>query len=146
MKAVLDANVFISALINLSGAPSLLLDAWRDGRFTAVSSTLLRDEIHDVVGRPETSRYFRATADSIAAVLSNLDQNAVFVQPHPVTAIADDPDDDLVLGTALAGDTDYIVSGDKHLLALGSFRGIPIVTPAQFLQILAAEPEDGDAG
>ena len=41
-----------------------------------------------------------------------------------------DPDDDIVLATAVAGGADAIVSGDAHLLGIGEFRGIPIVTPA----------------
>ena len=41
-----------------------------------------------------------------------------------------DPDDDIVLATAVAGGADAIVSGDAHLLGIGEFRGMPIVTPA----------------
>jgi predicted nucleic acid-binding protein len=50
-----------------------------------------------------------------------------------------DPDDEMVLECGLAAEADFIVSGDKkHLLALGQFRGIPIVSPAEFLRRLAA--------
>jgi putative PIN family toxin of toxin-antitoxin system len=140
MKAVLDANVFISALINLAGAPFEVLAAWRAGRFVAISSIALRDEVQQVGARPRTARYLRASPAAIATVLAELDLTAVFVLPDRVRVVEDDPADDDVLGTASAGDADYIVSGDKHLLALGSFQGIPIVTPARFLLILAAEP------
>ena len=142
MKPVLDANVFISAFINLTGSPFEVLAAWRAGRFVAVSSIALRDEVQKVVVRPRTARYLRASAAAVATVLAELDQTAVFVQPDSVTVVEDDPDDDLVLGTASAGSADYVVTGDKHLLALGLFQGIRIVTPAQFLRILAAEQQE----
>lgn len=45
-----------------------------------------------------------------------------------------DPDDDIVLATAVAGDADAIGSGDAHLLGIGEFRGMPIVTPAAALR------------
>ena len=139
MKVVLDANVFISAFISLSGIPARVLDAWRAGRFTVISSEALRAEVHEVVSRPGTARFLRATAEAVSTVLADLDATAEFVRPDPVVVVDDDPDDDLVLGTATAGNADYIVTGDQHLLALGSFRGIPIVTPAQFLHILETE-------
>jgi predicted nucleic acid-binding protein len=52
--------------------------------------------------------------------------------------VADDPDDDHVIAAAIAAQADLIVSGDRHLLTLGAHAGIPIVTPAQALAIIAA--------
>ena len=139
MRTVVDVNIFVSAFINTAGAPSVVVDAWLDGRFTLILSNALRDEIRDVASRPQTARYFRATADAVATVLANLDHAADLVVPDPVVVVNADPDDDMILGTATADNSDYIVTGDRHLLALGSFRGIPIVTPHQFLRILDVE-------
>lgn len=61
---------------------------------------------------------------------------------HPVTpdptviGVADDEEDDRVLGTAVAAGADFMVTGDKGLLALGVYRGIPIVTARQFLALV----------
>jgi len=52
--------------------------------------------------------------------------------------VADDPDDDKVVECAIVGKADYIVTGDRHLLALGQYSGISIVKATQFLNILGA--------
>jgi len=51
--------------------------------------------------------------------------------------VAEDPDDDVVLSTAVNGKADYIVSGDKHLLKIGKFKNIRIVTVGEFIPIIA---------
>ncbi|HEX8228447.1 MAG TPA: putative toxin-antitoxin system toxin component, PIN family, partial [Chloroflexia bacterium] len=62
---------------------------------------------------------------------------AIFVHPTvPIDAIASDPDDNKFLECAVAGGADYIVSGDKHLLSLGEYEGIRILSPADFLRVL----------
>ena len=77
----------------------------------------------DVQREVETVRYF-----------------AEFVEPEEsITAVEDDPDDDKFLEAAVAGDVDYVVSGDQHLLNLGSFRGIDIVDPRTFYELLESE-------
>lgn len=76
----------------------------------------------DVQQEVETIRYF-----------------AEFVDPaEDITAVEADPDDDKFLEAAVAGNVDYIVSGDQHLLDLGSFRGIDIVDPRTFYDHLEA--------
>lgn len=65
---------------------------------------------------------------------------AAFVEPEEsITSVEDDPDDDKFLEAAVAGTVDYIVSGDRHLLDLESFRGIEIVDPRTFYEILSAD-------
>lgn len=64
---------------------------------------------------------------------------ATFVIPdEEIDEITDDPSDNMVLEAAVAGDADYIVSGDPHLLELDGFRGMDIVNPTAFLDILEA--------
>ena len=76
-------------------------------------------------------RPFVPWADALA-------QSATLVFPtERATGVTTDPDDEMVLECALAGNADFLVSGDKrHLLPLGEFRGIPIVNPADFLRHL----------
>ncbi len=134
MRAVLDTNVLISAVIS-TGTPHDVLAAGFEGEYQIVVSvatltefreTLLKypDRFHmdeeDVQTEVETVRYF-----------------AEFVDPEEdIEAVEDDPDDDKFLEAALAGNVDYLVSGDKHLLDLDSFRGIEIITPREFLDLL----------
>lgn len=59
------------------------------------------------------------------------------VSPTRVPRIAPDPDDDVVLGTALAASADFIVTGDEALLSVGAYQGIRIVTVRDALQIIA---------
>jgi predicted nucleic acid-binding protein len=74
----------------------------------------------DIQTEVETIRYF-----------------AEFVDPdEDVAAVEDDPDDDKFLEAAVAGNVDYLVSGDSHLLDLGSFRGCDIVDPRTFYECL----------
>jgi predicted nucleic acid-binding protein len=70
-------------------------------------------------------------------LISRYRQLADLVEPIEMSpVILADPDDDDVLACAVAAEADYIVSGDRDLLSLGSFRGIPIVTPAEMTGLL----------
>lgn len=67
--------------------------------------------------------------------LSRIQGYATVVKPTiTLDAVPDDPDDNRVLECALAGDADFIVTGDKHLLRLGAYKHIPILTVRKFLQ------------
>lgn len=57
----------------------------------------------------------------------------------PERAVPADPDDDVVVATAIAGNADFIVSGDRHLLELGEHAGIRIISPAMLLVLLEAD-------
>jgi len=74
----------------------------------------------------------------IADYAESLIENAQLVQPRRrIQAVQHDPSDNRVLEAALAGEAGYIVTGDRHLLALGDFQGVEIVTPARFVAVLA---------
>ena len=139
MTAVLNTNVFTSALNNPHEPPADVVATWRAGRFTLLLSKGRLDEIEEVVARPRITKYVRQAPSWLDELLSDIRESAECVEPTAVRVVKDDPDDDLVLGTAITGNADYIVTDDKHLLALGSYEGLPIVTLAQFLLILASD-------
>ena len=55
-----------------------------------------------------------------------------------IRVVPDDPDDDMVVATALAAEAEYLVTGDRHLLSLGSYQGVSMLKPARFLEVLDA--------
>lgn len=91
--------------------------------------------LEDVLRRP----YFaKVVSDSEReAFFATLQRNTSLVLPDPaVTGVADDEEDDRVLVPAVAGRADIVVTGDKGLLAIGAFMGIPIVTARTFLDLI----------
>lgn len=133
MKAVLDTNVVVSACL-WRGAPFQCLSAWAEGKFEAVISPPLVAEYEETLEELRLDYPGRPCADWAAALRSAAD----LVFPIDRAAgVVDDPFDEMVLECAWAGRVGFIVSGDKkHLLPLGSFRGIPIVSPSDFLRYL----------
>jgi putative PIN family toxin of toxin-antitoxin system len=133
VKVVFDTNVVASASF-WHGAPSDCLTAWADGLFAAVVSAELLAEYNEIVEALKNDYPDRKCAPWTEA----LTESAELVFPVERAAGATpDPDDEMILECALAAEADFIVSGDKkHLLSLGQFRGIPIISPSEFLKRL----------
>jgi putative PIN family toxin of toxin-antitoxin system len=133
VKVVFDTNVVVSASF-WRGTPFDCLAAWAQGRCEALVSPALLAEYH------ETLEELRLDYPKINPVewVAALTESAELVFPTDrATGATPDPNDEMVLECALAGEADYIVSGDKkHLLPLRQFRDIPIVNPAEFLRRL----------
>jgi len=112
-----------------------LVEAWLDGAFTLVSSDAQLEELTRVLTYPHLrKRIAPQEADVIVRNIRNLADHA---EPIDGIEVSVDPDDNLILATALAGGVDLVVSGDKPgMLAVGSIEGIPIVSPADALKRL----------
>lgn len=136
MKVVLDTSIFISAAIAPSGPTGEVLELWRQRRFPVILSDATLREMEGVFQRQKIIRAVRRPPSWISDLIQDLRQFATFVEPVPVNAVPKDPPDNLVIGTALAGGCEYLVSGNGHLLDLGTFQGIPILTPHEFLVVL----------
>ncbi|MEW6203449.1 MAG: putative toxin-antitoxin system toxin component, PIN family [bacterium] len=131
MRVVLDTNVFISAV--LGGRLGIIMDKWKAGKFILVISGVIASEYLEVINRPK----FKISEREISAVTDYLLKTAEFVTPFDtITAVKTDPSDDKFLEAALEGNADCIVSGDEHLLALKTFRGIPVLTARKFIERL----------
>jgi len=132
---VLDTNVLVSAAVSSRGAPARVLAAWRAGSFELVTSDPLLRELAAVLARADVRRrtgYSPADNDAFVAGVAVAD----VVKPEQrIDALSDDADNRL-LEAALAGDAEYIVTGDSDVLALNSLRGVRIVTPAAFIAML----------
>ncbi len=135
MRAVLDPNVIVSAVLSRSGTPAMLLGAWLDGAYQLVVSPALLDELERVFGYPKIAK--RVSPPEARELLDVLRLHAEFVDdPRGAPAVrSPDPDDDYLICLAEAG-TAVIVSGDTDLRSLAD--QIPVYTPAAFLALLAA--------
>lgn len=138
MRAVIDTNVLLSALL-WSGTPHALMEHARNGTVTLISSPALLAELARVIARPKFDVILQRTNTSRSQTLAVVRQLAEVIDPPPLAQpVCRDPDDDAVLALALAAQADLVISGDDDLLCLGSFEGIPILTPAQALQRVLA--------
>ena len=140
LRVVLDTNLFVSSLLVKAGMPAQAINAWRERQFLLVISPALLAEIVHTLSYERIRRKYNVTDDDVKQLTTLLESDALVVPGNaPILGIIpDDPDDEKVLACALDGQADLIASGDQHLLALGTFQGIPIVTVREFLERLAA--------
>lgn len=140
VRALLDANVLISAAIRPSGVPGrILTDLLTTQAFELVLSTGIVAEAADGLGSAKVRRYLR-DPDEAKLWLADIALLADVVEDTgSVAGVARDPEDDKVLAAAVEGRAEVIVSGDRDLLALGEYEGIAIMTPRAFLERLARE-------
>jgi putative PIN family toxin of toxin-antitoxin system len=133
LRAVLDVNVLVAALISASGTPAQILRSWRDGAFELIVSPNLLAELKRVLAYPKIARYVPA-ADA-KAFLAAVSRNATMAD-DPITGTfhTADPGDDYLLDLA-ASQNAIVVSGDSHVLELAT--ELPIYTPADFRGLLA---------
>ena len=134
MRAVLDTNVLISSVIS-TGVPHDIVVAGFDGEYQIIVSVpTLREFRETLLKYPER---FHMDPDEVQQEVETIRYFADFVDPEvDISAVADDPDDDKFLEAAVAGNVEYLVSGDQHLLDLDSYRGVDIVEPRTFYEEL----------
>ncbi|MBW4079448.1 MAG: putative toxin-antitoxin system toxin component, PIN family [Acidobacteria bacterium] len=136
MRAVLDPNVIVSALLAPSGTPAKVLRAWLDGDYELIASPLLLEELTRVFNDPKIrSRISEAESRQFIDLLNH--EGGIVDDPDLSLSVhSSDPDDDYLI--ALAATTrSVVVSGDHHLLDLAG--QLPVHSPAAFLRLLTAE-------
>jgi putative PIN family toxin of toxin-antitoxin system len=132
-RCVFDTNVLISALLFDKSKPAQALFATlRNGEVLVSADTI--SELNEVLGREKFDKYL--TEEERELFLRSLLQNARLVEIHEKVSACRDPKDDKFLELAVNGAADCIVSGDGDLLALHPFRGVQILIPRAFLDIL----------
>jgi putative PIN family toxin of toxin-antitoxin system len=133
VRIVLDTNVLVSALITKGTPPDVLYQAWDAGSFQLVTSAAQLRELERVLAYPKLRPFI--TQDEAEALLETIGTAALVIGELSDIDLSPDPDDNVILATAVAGEADLLVTGDKSgLLELGSVCGIPIVTPRQALR------------
>jgi hypothetical protein len=140
MRVVFDTNIFVSKVLVPQGLPAQLFSAWRDGRFEVVISPALLEELEHTLRYERIRRKYLVSDEIVAALTTLLRKDAIMVagSAQVSNTIPDDPEDEHMLACALDGQADLIVSGDRHLLDLGNFGGIRIVSAREFLARLQA--------
>jgi len=138
-KLVLDTNIVVSALL-WGGQPYQFIRAAAEGDIEIFTSEPLITELRNVLARPHLARrltQYRATVEQAVAQYGELTQ---CVQPQTTPRVVPrDADDDHVIAAAIAAQADLIVSGDSHLLSLGSYKNIVIVTANQALERISGQ-------
>jgi len=139
MKLVFDTNVLISALV-FRGLPGQLLLYLETGNHELFSSPELLAELEDALSRPKFIQALASSGTSAERLFDDFLAVPSIIQAPPLPQpVSRDPDDDAVLACAIAAQAGLIVSGDRDLLVLQHFQGIPIVTAAQALARLQRE-------
>jgi len=131
MKAVIDTNVFMSALINSSGAPAKILQRWRNRQFILVISAAIEFEYTDVL--------LNATQIPAPEVQNLLEEVRTHAWVAPISGtlrVCRDPDDDIFLETAMTGKADFLVTKNLKHFPKKSYQGIKIVKVSTFLREL----------
>ena len=120
-RAVLDTNVIISSVISRRGFPRAIVSAWQAGNFELVTSPALIAEVTNSLSYDRVKRRYGLTDETLSVLLSTLQTRSTLIpDPTDVPVICGDPDDDIVLGVCRGAAVDFLVTGDKLLLDLGS--------------------------
>ena len=135
MRLIFDTNILVAALITRGTPPDKLYEAWRDGRFTLLTSELQIEEIRRVTRR-EGIR-FRIHQAEAGRLVNDLRRLATRIENLPTLDVSPDPYDNFLLAMAQAGQADLLVTGDKRdLLSLSSHQGTRILKARDTLGLL----------
>lgn len=138
IRAVLDTNVLVSALLRPLGKPSQILEL-QPVTFELVLSEEILAETQGVLSRKRIQKKDPITDQAIKGFMIRLRTASILVIVHNIeNVITKDPPDKVVLACAVESGSDYLVSGNLHFLDLRQYRNVKMVTPAEFLEILVA--------
>ncbi|MBN2038118.1 MAG: putative toxin-antitoxin system toxin component, PIN family [Chitinispirillaceae bacterium] len=133
LRVVIDTNVFISYLWGSKNAATIM-EFLFEGKIRSVISDAMIAEL-SMVGR--RGKFKNRFSHEILNDLCNAYHDvSTVVHPQKILKAVSDPKDNMFIECAMEAQADYIISGDQHLLEIGNYQGIPIVTPAVFLKMV----------
>ena len=140
-RVVPDVQAFVQGMISRQGPAGTLLDTWAHHEIELITCEEIVEEFENVLRRPRIQRKFaHITEEVITTFAAGLRERGVVLAPDDIPRIVpNDPDDDVVLACAAAGNAEYVVTRDQHLLSLGTHQGIPIVSTEAFVRILRGQ-------
>jgi uncharacterized protein len=135
-RVLCDTNILVSAFI-AGGPPSRVVESAIDGRIELLIASPVIEELERVL--TIKLGLDRQRVGEITALLSDLASSQLAPPPTTPASVTGDPDDDLILACAVRGQVDVLVSGDRrHLLPVGEYEGVRIVTAQTLLAELSA--------
>ena len=133
MRVVFDTNVVLSGIL-WGGKPQLALEAIQQGYATLVGSEALLAELESVLSRAKFAPKLAEASRTVPQLIERYRAMIEIIIPADVgRVIPNDPKDDMVIACAVGGNVDIIASGDRHLLGLGQYADIRIITVDDFL-------------
>ena len=139
MRAVVDTNILIRALIKPYGTVGPVIARLRDGDYVIVYSSPLLNELIAKLALPRIRVKYCVRTEHVEALVPTIVLRGERVIPTRQIKLCRDPDDDMFIEAAVAGQAPYVVTGDDDLLTLKKFESVQFVTPRAFLAAL-----DGD--
>lgn len=137
LRVVLDANVYISALIRPEGPPGQIVKRFlREASFEIVLSPAIVDETIRAFGYPKIRKYIRAGVDPELWFEDVILLAHLVAGDYELKGVSADADDDRYFAAAVEGSATLIVTGDPDLLAVKEYQGVRVVTPRVFLDVL----------
>ena len=142
IKAVIDTNVWISALLNPFGYPAKIRKSFEKGVFQVVVSEAMLEELVDVLSRPRIREKYDITPEDIEEVLTLIEHRSEYVLLSGDIEICRDKDDNLIIETAIKGKAGYLVTRDddvkfaKEVSDFLSNYGVSVVSVAKFLTLI----------
>jgi putative PIN family toxin of toxin-antitoxin system len=135
VRVVADTNTVVSALL-WGGPPAAVLTAARQGRITLFTSPVLLAELEEVLAREKFAERIVRVGSSVPQLLAGYRALTIIVRPAPIEPTVRDPDDDHVLACALSAEATLIVTRDRDLLDLGTFRDTRILPAHEALALI----------
>lgn len=148
-RVVVDTNVWVSAAIEPAGPSGAVASAFALGRFHLLLSEPLLAELSDVLRRPRLIRCHRRPSAEIDQLLADLCARCEWVSVSGQRGLCRDPNDDVVMETALNGAADILVTGDADFLGSSETveaarnAGLWISSPREFAELLESEGAAG---
>ncbi|MCK5320407.1 putative toxin-antitoxin system toxin component, PIN family [Candidatus Parcubacteria bacterium] len=137
IKIVLDANIYVSAILSPNGKPWQIIDLVKNNKINLLISLDILSEIKQVMLYPKIVKLHRCDSKEITEFLERLLSIAIVTPGNlKINIIKEDPADNKYLECAIEGNADFVISGDHHLTNLKIFQGIKIITPAMFLKLM----------
>lgn len=137
LQAVVDTNVLVSSTILSRGNPYEILEAWRRSQFILVLSPDIIAEVEAVLRRPKIFKKYGLTESLLARLITALNLEALIIGPSPINPVPDiEPADLKFLAYADVSAADYLVTGDRALQNLKTYKATRIVPPRVFLTLL----------
>lgn len=136
MRVALDTNIVVSATLIRGGNEGRILRALQRGAFQLVLSPEILNEMGRVLFYERLQKVQWMGAEEIVALLQRLARESILVPGIVRVKACRDPEDDKFLAAAVEGHAPYVVSGDRDLLDMKTYRGIQIIRSAVFLEIL----------